>query len=29
MVDGDENKGWETDSYYSANFSNYKKGMGV
>ncbi|MBO4159451.1 protein kinase family protein [Micromonospora antibiotica] len=29
MLDGDEDKGWETDTYYSANFSNYKKGMGV
>ncbi|MFJ6199554.1 protein kinase family protein [Micromonospora sp. NPDC092111] len=29
MIDGDVNEGWDTDTYYSANFSNYKKGMGV
>ncbi|MEU2615688.1 protein kinase family protein [Micromonospora sp. NPDC007271] len=29
VIDGNEESSWETQSYYSANFSNFKKGMGV
>jgi hypothetical protein len=29
VIDGDENKGWETDTYTAAKFGNRKKGMGV
>ncbi|MBM0240400.1 serine/threonine protein kinase, partial [Micromonospora sp. ATA32] len=29
VIDGDENKGWETDTYTAAKFGNNKKGMGV
>ncbi|PSK63847.1 putative peptidoglycan biosynthesis protein MviN [Micromonospora sp. MH33] len=29
VIDGDPNKGWETDTYNSADFSHYKKGMGI
>lgn len=29
VVDGNQDEGWETDSYYNANFSNLKQGMGI
>ncbi|MFD2766296.1 protein kinase family protein [Micromonospora eburnea] len=29
VMDGDEDKGWETQTYNAANFSNFKRGMGV
>ena len=29
VVDGDQNSGWDTDSYNSADFSHIKKGMGI
>ncbi|WBB78327.1 protein kinase family protein [Micromonospora sp. WMMD882] len=29
VVDGDQDEAWQTDSYYNANFSNLKKGMGI
>lgn len=29
VIDGDEEKGWETDTYNSPDFSHYKKGMGI
>ncbi|WP_406077855.1 protein kinase family protein [Micromonospora sp. NBC_00858] len=29
VIDGDEDKGWETETYNRPNFGNIKKGMGV
>ncbi|MCW3813843.1 protein kinase family protein [Micromonospora sp. DR5-3] len=29
VIDGNEDEGWATDTYNSADFSRYKKGMGV
>ncbi|WFE32892.1 protein kinase family protein [Micromonospora sp. WMMD975] len=29
VIDGDSDKGWETDTYTAAKFGNFKKGMGV
>ena len=29
VIDGDDDKGWETQTYYSADFSHFKQGMGI
>ncbi|WDZ86014.1 protein kinase family protein [Micromonospora cathayae] len=29
VVDGNQDEAWQTDSYYNANFSNLKQGMGI